>query len=97
MDMKKLERKVGERLNELERIKQEAGKEMGIKVGQFIGALAVHMSMAGGMFDLGSFVDMPLDEILEVCFRNGISFEIKNEHIPKPVFSPTFGYRKEEG
>lgn len=77
-------------------VKREGGKEIATKVGQFIGGLAVHMAMAGGRFELDSLIDEPLGGILEICFKNGISFEIRSKHITYPTFSPVFGGEKEE-
>lgn len=70
---------------------EEKNKKLNIKVGQFIGALAVHMAMAGGTVDLEALVEEPLGNILESCFENGIGFEIRNDHLSKPTFSPVFG------
>lgn len=68
-------------MGETKRTKGTFEEDISRRIGVFLGLLSCHMIVAGGAVDSDSLCGMNLEEVLDICFRNGISFVIKNKHI----------------
>jgi len=73
---------------------QLSKEDLSLEVGMFLGLLSSHISMAGGVIHPEDLGKMPLGELLDVCFRNGITFIIKSKH--SKGYEPLIGYSSEK-
>lgn len=71
------EEKIPEQAN---KVGQPFKERLSLKVGMFLGILSSHISAAGGMDHPEVLEKMSLGDLLDICFRNGITITVKSKH-----------------